>query len=81
MQMKHFKKTLLMQRYYLLYQPYSAQGASVLLSLTTKATPAGIPSSGGQGLSAANAMRYAAKSPPPKDKKPKPEKDLENRIS
>ena len=47
--------------------------------LTTKATPEGFPRSGGQGLSAANAMRYAANTPPPNDKKPKPAEDLENK--
>lgn len=46
--------------------------------LTTKEMPAACPRSGGQGLSAANAMRYAAKTPPPSDKKPKPVEDLGN---
>ncbi len=40
--------------------------------------PAGFPRSGGQGLSAANAMRYAANTPPAKDKKPRPLEDLKD---
>lgn len=35
--------------------------------------------SGGQGLSAANARRYAAKTPPAKDKTPRPVEDLEDK--
>lgn len=50
---------------------------SYVSTLTTKATPADCPRSGGQGLRAANAIRYAAKIPPPTDRKPSPQEDLE----
>lgn len=44
--------------------------------LTTRATPVGFPRSGGQGLRAARAMRYAAKTPPATDRQPSPLSDL-----
>lgn len=51
----------------------------IVSTLTTKAIPEELSRSGGQGLSAANAMRYAANTPPPADKNPKPVEDLENK--
>lgn len=55
-------------------RPVSRSGCVSVL--TTNATPAESPSSGGQGLRAANAMRYAAKTPPPTERTPSPEGDL-----
>ena len=48
--------------------------------LTTNATPEGFPRRGGQGLSAAKAIRYAANTPPAKDKTPRPVEDLEDKM-
>lgn len=47
--------------------------------LTTKAPPAEFSRRGGQGLIAANAMRYEANAIPPIDRKLRPVEDLENK--
>lgn len=48
----------------------------IMQETTTNATPEGFPRRGGQGLSAAKAIRYAANTPPAKDKTPRPVEDL-----
>lgn len=61
------------------FQTIPSSRSPCVTSLTTKATPVWVPSSGGQGLSAANARRYAAKTAPPTDKKPRPAEDLSSK--